>query len=120
MQSSALARPERIGWLIALLSFSAPAFAQQNEIVGESAGEDPFVDAPSASERAAAWKPPSPQLTPRPVRGYRHWLGGAYLGRGLRFNNPYRLRSELGDGAQSLSLTATYLDLQAVRLFSDP
>jgi hypothetical protein len=32
------------------------------------------------------------------------------LGRGLRFNNPYRLATPLGDTAQSVSLSATYLD----------
>jgi hypothetical protein len=35
------------------------------------------------------------------------------FGRGLRFNNPYRLQTELGDDSQSLSLTAPYLDLAA-------
>jgi hypothetical protein len=39
--------------------------------------------------------------------------GGVSLGRGLRFNNPYRLQTELGEDAQSLSLTATYIDVQA-------
>ncbi len=33
-----------------------------------------------------------------------------FFGRGLRFNNPYRLRTQLGDTAESMSLTATYLD----------
>jgi hypothetical protein len=39
-----------------------------------------------------------------------HLLGGLALGRGLRFNNPYRLRTELGADARSLSLTASYAD----------
>lgn len=38
-------------------------------------------------------------------------LGTLTLGKGLRFNNPYRLETPLGDDAESLSLTATYLDL---------
>jgi hypothetical protein len=84
-------------------------------------GEDPFTEVPEAPPApAASWHRPAPELTPRALRGYQHWLSGAYLGRGLRFNNPYRLRSELGSSAQSLSLTATYLDLQAARFFSDP
>jgi hypothetical protein len=33
------------------------------------------------------------------------------IGRGLRFNNPYRLETPLGDTAESLSLAATYLDM---------
>jgi hypothetical protein len=63
---------------------------------------------------------PAPARTPRAARGYQHWLGGVYLGRGLRFNNPYRLRRVLGDDAESLSLTATYLDVHVGRTFSDP
>ena len=30
----------------------------------------------------------------------------------MRFNNPYRLQTELGNNAESLSLSATYTDLQ--------
>ncbi len=33
------------------------------------------------------------------------------VGRGMRFNNPYRLARPLGDSAESVSLAATYLDL---------
>ena len=36
---------------------------------------------------------------------------GLASARGLRFNNPYRLRTVLGDDAESLSRAATYLDL---------
>jgi hypothetical protein len=39
------------------------------------------------------------------------WLGSLSIGRGLRFNNPYRLETPLGDTAESVSLAATYLDL---------
>jgi hypothetical protein len=42
---------------------------------------------------------------------YAHFYGAVSFGRGLRFNNPYRLQTELGDNSQSLSLTAPYLDL---------
>lgn len=43
--------------------------------------------------------------------GTSHLLGSIGLGRGLRFNNPYRLATQLGDDAASASLTATYLDV---------
>ncbi|WP_437650806.1 hypothetical protein [Sorangium sp. So ce362] len=33
------------------------------------------------------------------------------MGTGIRFNNPYRLQTQLGETAESLSLTAGYLDL---------
>ncbi|HTN90734.1 MAG TPA: hypothetical protein VL242_43975 [Sorangium sp.] len=35
------------------------------------------------------------------------------MGKGIRFNNPYRLQTQLGDTAESLSLTAGYLDFGA-------
>lgn len=35
------------------------------------------------------------------------------MGKGLRFNNPYRLETQLGSTAESLSLSATYVDLFA-------
>jgi hypothetical protein len=38
-------------------------------------------------------------------------LGSLSIGRGFRFNNPYRLATPLGDTAESVSLAATYLDL---------
>jgi len=60
--------------------------------------------------RAASAPLPDPG-TPLPEPGYAHLFGGLMLGRGVRFNNPYRLSTVLGDDAESLSLTATYLDL---------
>jgi hypothetical protein len=46
-----------------------------------------------------------------------HGLAALSVGRGLRFNNPYRLATPLGDSAESLSLSATYLDLMLGALF---
>jgi hypothetical protein len=59
--------------------------------------------------------------TPRAVEGtYVHGFSEVMIGRGLRFNNPFRLAEVLGDDAESLSLTATYLDLGAGMLFGPP
>jgi hypothetical protein len=44
----------------------------------------------------------------------------AYVGDGLRFNNPYRLATVLGSQAQSLSRTAAYTDVGAAMLLGDP
>ena len=41
-------------------------------------------------------------------------------GRGFRFNNPYRLRSQLGATEQSVSLTAPYVDLAVSMTFGNP
>jgi hypothetical protein len=98
------------GWLLAVALWPGTARADL---------EDPFSE-PASTRPPAPDLPPVPARTPRSQRGYQHWLGGLYLGRGLRFNNPYRLQTVLGDDAESLSLTATYLDLHAARTFSAP
>lgn len=50
---------------------------------------------------------------PPPING----LLSLAIGRGLRFNNPYRLERPLGDDAESVSLAATYLDIGAALMF---
>jgi hypothetical protein len=57
--------------------------------------------------------------TPLPALGgeYR-FMFGMGVGRGIRFDNPYRLQTELGHDAQSLSLTATYLDVSLAALLA--
>jgi hypothetical protein len=42
---------------------------------------------------------------------YWHTFGSLSFGDGIRFNNPYRLSTELGSSAESLSLTAGYFDI---------
>lgn len=114
MQSSAPARAERAALGLAVILVLAPRVAMAD-------AEDPF-SAPSESPAAPTEPPPPPPpaRTPRSADGYQHWLGGVYLGRGLRFNNPYRLRRVLGHDPKSLSLGATYVDLHAGRTFSAP
>jgi hypothetical protein len=51
------------------------------------------------------------------------WVGlaaTAFVGDGLRFNNPYRLSTVLGSQAQSLSRTAAYADVGASVVLGDP
>lgn len=52
--------------------------------------------------------------------GYIHLFGTLSFGDGLRFNNPYRLSHELGDDAESVSLTAPYVDISAAMLLGPP
>lgn len=52
---------------------------------------------------------------PPPING----LLSLAIGRGLRFNNPYRLERPLGDSAESVSLAATYLDIGAAVVFGE-
>lgn len=52
--------------------------------------------------------------------GYARVLVTSGFGRGLRFNNPFRLATQLGDTEQSLSLTAPYHDVGLGLVFGDP
>jgi hypothetical protein len=112
MRSSAPARAERAAFGLAALLLLAPRLALAD-------AEDPFSE-PQEHPAVAPERPPLPAKTLRFTVGYQHWLGGLYVGRGLRFNNPYRLRRVLGNDARSLSLGATYLDLHLGRTFSSP
>lgn len=114
MRSSAPVRAERATFGLAALLLLAPRFALAD-------AEDPFSEPQERAPVSLEPPPlPAPAETPRYTVGYQHWLGGLYLGRGLRFNNPYRLRRVLGDDGRSLSLGATYLDLHLGRTFSPP
>jgi hypothetical protein len=111
MPSSALARPDRALAALIAISLWAPQAASAD-------AEDPFSE---PEERvAAAPRATTPARTPRSADGYQHWLGGVFVGKGLRFNNPYRLQRVLGDDAESLSLSATYVDVHLGRTFSAP
>lgn len=113
MQSSALVRARRLALAGLVVGCWAP-------VAAAAGAEDPFVDLPEKPVERAPPPPPAPTRTPRAASGYQHWLGGMYVGRGIRFNNPYRLQRVLGDDERSLSLGATYLDLHVGRTFSDP
>lgn len=112
MQSKAPVRAELRRTLLLLWLICWPTSARAD-------AEDPFSE-PAPVLEPVSDAPPPVARTPREAKGYQHWLGGVYLGRGLRFNNPYRLRTVLGDDAESLSLGATYLDVHLGRTFSDP
>ena len=47
-------------------------------------------------------------------------VGTAFVGDGLRFNNPYRLATVLGSTAESLSRTAGYVDVGGALLAGSP
>lgn len=52
---------------------------------------------------------------PASLRG----IAALSIGRGLRFNNPFRLATSLGSSPESVSLSATYLDLTLGALWAD-
>lgn len=82
---------------------AAPPVAAPAEPV---AGAAEPVAAPDEEAQAAAYRRLS-----EPPGGVARVFGTIALGTGLRFNNPYRLQTQLGDSAESLSLTSGYLDL---------
>lgn len=55
-----------------------------------------------------------------PRSGYARLLLSAAGGRGFRFNNPFRLRTQLGESAESVSVTAPYFDAAIAAAFGDP
>jgi hypothetical protein len=77
--------------------------------------DDPSREGPTSPTRAASY-----QALAAAPRGYVRLQGSLALGGGLRFNNPYRLRSILGATAESVSLTAPYLDLGLGFLLGPP
>jgi hypothetical protein len=94
----------RAGWLVALVALS-PSWARADE-------------APPPAER-----PPSPRLVQRLEAEpglYARIFGTLSLGKGIRFNNPYRLSTVAGDDAASVSFSAAYVDVAANVLFGEP
>ncbi|MDI1444772.1 hypothetical protein [Polyangium sp. 6x1] len=55
-----------------------------------------------------------------PPKGYVRALAGLSFGGGLRFNNPYRLATQLGATAESPSATAPYTTLMGALAFGPP
>jgi len=73
-----------------------------------------LIACPARAEPAATPAAASQERYRTPILGtdaYWHGFGSLSLGKGLRFNNPYRLATPLGDTPESLSLTAAYYDL---------
>jgi len=68
--------------------------------------------ASSARAEHATWAESKP--------GYAQLFATAYVGDGLRFNNPYRLATPLGSDAESVSRTASYVDIGAALTIGDP
>jgi hypothetical protein len=56
----------------------------------------------------------------RPRGTYARLFASLAFGAGLRFNNPYRLSTQLGETGESLSLTAPFADVGAGAAFGAP
>lgn len=88
---------------LAAVAISKTGQGRETSTAGASRPEDAAAGRVSDSPFAI-----DPGQTTR--ASFLHWFGALALGRGLRLNNPYRLEHQLGDRAESLSLSATYLD----------
>jgi hypothetical protein len=97
----------RVALLLASFALSA-AVAQASEKAPERGS--PVASPATGPGNTAQWR----------HGGYFHLYAESGVGRGLRFNNPYRLQTELGSNAQSLSLSAFYLDLAPGVLLGTP
>lgn len=86
----------------------------------DAAAQDPAAIEPPATPQA-----PAPAIEPAsdPAKELArlsgspdvtlHWMGSLFFGDGLRFNNPYRLKTQIGTSAKTVSVTAPYVDLGA-------
>lgn len=112
------------------LVFAVLAFAVSGRAHAD-AGFEPTVasDLPEDVEgsegpsprRAADEGRPAKELDPfRTKPGYVQLLTSVLVGTGLRFNNPYRLATPLGGDAESVSRTATYVDVGLGMTFGNP
>lgn len=85
------------------------------------AADDEAPVAHAADDEAPAAEKPRPEPDPfRTKPGYVQLLATTFFGEGLRFNNPYRLATPIGSDAESLSLTAPYVDIGLAATFGNP
>lgn len=89
-----------------------------------AAGAATLVVGPARVASAEEPRAVDPAAAARPFEGppgrYVRFLFSAASGVGFRFNNPYRLSTELGDDASSVSLTAPFIDFAASVLGGPP
>lgn len=79
------------------------------------------LERPCCAEAPAASAPKEPApVEVEARRPYVHLFSSFGYGRGVRWNNPYRLQTELGSGADSASLTAGYFDAGLGAMLGDP
>lgn len=121
-QPSRRADPATIG--VALIFALAIALLPD---VARADQEAPKPPAPEDTKERAVEAPAAPRDWESELRALRapegryiHLFGAFEIGRGLRFNNPYRLATQLGSVPESVSLTATYADLSVSIALGDP
>ncbi len=94
--------------LVFFVAVTSASLARASTSYAEEPGEDAGPSVPKKEEPFAT-KP-----------GYTQIFATVMGGTGLRFNNPYRLSTPLGDDAESVSRTAGYVDLGLAMTFGNP
>jgi len=96
---------------VRLLRSIAPRFASRSALAALLVGLCHARPTRADAGAEPAEPPRAPYRTPIVgADAYWHGFGSLSLGKGLRFNNPYRLATPLGDTAESVSLSAAYYD----------
>src|SRR5260221_1645959 len=106
--------PGRVLRSLGALTCVAVAHAREPSSAPPEQGElwRPSAHVPRSAKADTPAGVEAPSLPLPPLGASYRLLAGLGFGRGIRFENPYRLQTELGHNAESLSLTATYLDAQ--------
>ena len=117
------ASARRAGSSLAAFLAGALAFACAPAASAQTAPAPLVPPSPWPAAPAPAAPPPPPVdlvALSKPVDFEARLFGSLEFGRGFRFNNPYRLQTELGSDAKSVSLTPTYVDLGVAAAFGPP
>jgi len=85
----------------------------------KTAAADEATPAQEEANTAEARRALYEALSAKP-KGYVRTLAGLSFGAGLRFNNPYRLATQLGASAESPSATAPFTTLMGAVAFGQP
>lgn len=107
---------------LALAGFSSAGSAEPSVPLAAGGGSAAEPPAPAAD----AARDGLPVADEQPDEGscqslcYVHTFVDVGAGKALRFNNPFRLQTQLGDSPESLSATATTLDLKLGAVVGDP
>lgn len=108
--------------LVAAISASAASASAAEPAPAERAAPDPIppdtAEQPDSKE-ARAFERLRKRLEADPSPYARVFLTGA-TGFGLRFNNPYRLATQLGEDASSVSIPGPYVDFAASVVLGPP
>jgi hypothetical protein len=115
------ARARRSCALVGVLTAAMVVEARAARAASVDGDEAPRVDDADGADGGERPEPMKPERDPfRSKPGYAQLFATMFVGEGLRFNNPYRLATPLGSDAESVSLTAPYLDIGLAATFGNP